>query len=140
MNIDSIKNGYVIDHIKAGRAMRIYDLLNLNTLDCQVAIITNAKSKKSGKKDIIKIDKSIPINIDALGFIDHGVTVNIVKDDKIIEKKNLKLPEKIVNLAKCNNPRCITSIEKDLDQIFILTDKENEIYRCKYCEMRLKKN
>ena len=140
MNIDSIKNGYVIDHIKAGRAMRIYDLLNLNTLDCQVAIITNAKSKKSGKKDIIKIDKNIPINIDALGFIDHGVTVNIVKDDKIIEKKNLKLPEKIVNLAKCNNPRCITSIEKDLDQIFILTDKENEIYRCKYCEMRLKKN
>lgn len=140
MNIDSIKNGYVIDHIKAGRAMKIYELLDLNNLDCQVAIITNAKSQKSGKKDIIKIDKNIPINIDALGFIDHGVTVNIVKDDKIIEKKNLKLPEEIVNLAKCNNPRCITSIEKDLDQIFILTDKENEIYRCKYCEMRLKKS
>ena len=140
MNIDSIKNGYVIDHIKAGRAMKIYELLDLNNLDCQVAIITNAKSQKSGKKDIIKIDKNIPINIDALGFIDNGVTVNIVKDDKIIEKKNLKLPEEIVNLAKCNNPRCITSIEKDLDQIFILTDKENEIYRCKYCEMRLKKS
>ncbi len=139
MNIDSIKNGYVIDHIKAGRAMQIYNLLNLNNLDCQVAIITNAKSKKSGKKDIIKIDKTIPINIDALGFIDHGVTVNVVKDDKIVEKKQLKLPEKIVNLAKCNNPRCITSVEKDLDQIFILTDKKNEIYRCKYCEMSLKK-
>ena len=140
MNIDSIKNGYVIDHIKAGRAMRIYELLDLNSLDCQVAIITNAKSKKSGKKDIIKIDKNIPINFDALGFIDHNVTVNVVKDDKIIEKKKLELPDTIVNLAKCNNPRCITSIEKDLDQIFILTDKENEIYRCKYCEMRLKKN
>ncbi len=139
MNIDSIKNGYVIDHIKAGRAMQIYNLLNLNNLDCQVAIITNAKSKKSGKKDIIKIDRNIPINIDALGFIDHSVTVNVVKDDKIIEKKKLKLPEKIVNLAKCNNPRCITSIEKNLDQIFLLTDKENEVYRCMYCEMSLKK-
>ena len=140
MNIDSIKNGYVIDHIKAGRAMKIYELLDLNSLDCQVAVITNAKSQKSGKKDIIKIDRNIPINIEALGFIDHGVTVNIVKEDKIVEKRKLELPEKIVNLAKCNNPRCITSIEKDLDQIFILTDKENEVYRCKYCEMRLKKN
>lgn len=139
MNIDSIKNGYVIDHIKAGRAMRIYELLHLNDLDCQVAIITNAKSQKSGRKDIIKIDQNIPIDIEALGFIDHSVTVNVVKDDKIVEKKKLSLPEKIVNLAKCNNPRCITSIEKDLDQIFILTDKENEIYRCKYCEMSLKK-
>ena len=140
MNIDNIKNGYVIDHIKAGRAMKIYELLNLYNTDCQVAIIMNAKSQKSGKKDIIKIDKRIPINIEALGFIDHGVTVNVVEDDKIIEKKKLELPEVIVNLAKCNNPRCITSIEKDLDQIFILTDKENEVYRCKYCEMRLKKN
>ena len=139
MNIDSIKNGYVIDHIKAGRAMRIYELLHFNDLDCQVAIITNAKSQKSGRKDIIKIDQNIPIDIEALGFIDHSVTVNVVKDDKIVEKKKLSLPEKIVNLAKCNNPRCITSIEKDLDQIFILTDKENEIYRCKYCEMSLKK-
>ena len=139
MNIDSIKNGYVIDHIKAGRAMRIYELLRLNDLDCQVAIITNAKSQKSGRKDIIKIDQNIHIDIEALGFIDHSVTVNVVKDDKIVEKKKLSLPEKIVNLAKCNNPRCITSVEKDLDQIFILTDKENEIYRCKYCEMSLKK-
>ena len=138
MNIDSIKNGYVIDHIQSGKAMKIYELLNLNELDCQVAIITNAKSKKTGKKDIIKIDREIDINLDTLGFIDHNITVNVVKDDKIIEKRKLNLPEKVVNVAKCNNPRCITSIEKDLDQIFILTDKEKEVYRCKYCEMSLK--
>lgn len=138
MNIDSIKNGYVIDHIEAGKGMKIYELLHLNELDCQVAIITNAKSKKTGTKDIIKIDREIPINLDTLGFIDHNITVNIVKDDKIIEKRKLNLPEKIVNVAKCNNPRCITSVEKNLDQIFILTDKEKEVYRCRYCEMSLK--
>ena len=138
MNIDSVKNGYVIDHIQSGKAMKIYEVLNLNELDCQVAIITNAKSKKTGKKDIIKIDREIDINLDTLGFIDHNITVNVVKDDKIIEKRKLNLPEKVVNVAKCNNPRCITSIEKDLDQIFILTDKEKEVYRCKYCEMSLK--
>ena len=134
MNIDSIKNGYVIDHIQAGKGME-----HLNELDCQVAIITNAKSQKTGKKDIIKIDKDIPIDLETLGFIDHNITVNIVKDDRIIDKRKLNLPEKIVNVAKCKNPRCITSIEKDLDQIFILTDKENEVYRCKYCEMSLKR-
>lgn len=139
MNIDSIKNGYVIDHIKAGRGMQVYNQLHLNELDCQVAIITNAKSQKSGTKDIIKIDQNIPIDLDVLGFIDHNITVNVVKDDCIIEKRKLSLPEKIVNVAKCNNPRCITSVEKQLDQIFILTDKENEVYRCKYCEMSLKK-
>lgn len=139
MNIDSIKNGYVIDHIQAGRGMEIYELLHLNELDCQVAIITNAKSKKTGKKDIIKIDKEIPINLDTLGFIDHNITVNVVKDDKIIEKRKLNLPDKIVNVAKCQNPRCITSIEKNLEQIFILTDKEKEVYRCRYCDMSLKK-
>lgn len=138
MNIDSINNGYVIDHITAGKAMEIYKLLKLNEVDSQVAIITNAKSKKSGKKDIIKIDKDIDIDIDALGFIDHNVTVNVVKNSGIIEKRKLTLPERIVNLAACNNPRCITSIEKDLDQIFILTDRENEVYRCRYCEMSLK--
>lgn len=138
MNIDSIKDGYVIDHIQAGKGMEIYELLHLNELDCQVAIITNAKSKKTGKKDIIKVDKEIPINLDTLGFIDHNITVNIVKDNKIVEKRKLNLPEKIVNVAKCNNPRCITSIEKDLDQIFVLTDREKEVYRCKYCEMSLK--
>lgn len=138
MNIDSIKNGYVIDHIKAGKAMEIYEALNLNKLDCQIAIISNAKSKKMGKKDIIKIDKKIDIDFDKLGFIDPEVTVNIVKDDKIIEKKKISLPEKIVNVVNCKNPRCITSVERELDQVFILTDKINSVYRCKYCEMSLK--
>ena len=138
MNIDSIKNGYVIDHIKAGKAMEIYEVLGLNNLDCQVAIISNAKSKKTGKKDIIKIDESIDLDFDKLGFLDPEVTVNIVKDYKIIEKRKIDLPEKIINVAKCKNPRCITSVEKDLDQIFILTDKINNVYRCKYCEMSLK--
>ncbi len=138
MNIDSIKNGIVIDHIEAGKGMDIYELLKLNELDCQVAIITNAKSKKTGKKDIIKIDKIIDIDFEKLGFIDPNLTVNIVSDNKIIEKKKLTIPDKIVNVVKCKNPRCITSIEKDLDQIFILTDKVKNIYRCKYCEMSLK--
>lgn len=138
MNIDSIKNGYVIDHIEAGKGMEIYELLNLNELDCQVAIITNAKSKKTGRKDIIKIDRNIDLDFDKLGFIDPGVTVNVVKDDKIIEKKKLSLPEQIVNVAKCKNPRCITSVERELDQVFILTDKVKNVYRCKYCEMSLK--
>ena len=110
----------------------------LNELDCQVAIITNAKSEKSGRKDIIKVDKVIDIDLDKLGFIDPNVTVNIVKDNKIVEKKKLSLPEEIVNVAKCKNPRCITSIEKELDQIFVLTDKEKNVYRCKYCETSLK--
>ena len=138
MNIDSIKNGIVIDHIQAGKAMEIYDVLNLNKLDCQVAIITNAKSKKTGKKDIIKIDKKIDINLETLGFIDPHITVNIVKNDEISDKFHLALPDRIVNVAKCQYPRCITSIERDLDQVFILTDKEKNVYRCKYCEMSLK--
>ena len=138
MNIDSIKNGYVIDHITAGKAMEIYEALGLNTLDCQVAIISNAKSQKTGKKDIIKIDKNIDLDLDKLGFMDPRVTVNIVKDDEIVEKKKIDLPEKIVNVAKCKNPRCITSVERDLDQVFVLTDKLNSSYRCKYCEMSLK--
>ena len=138
MNIDSIVDGYVLDHIQAGKAMEIYDLLNLNELDCQVAIITNAKSKKTGKKDIIKIDRDIEIDLDKLGFIDPNVTVNIVKDNVIVEKRKLSLPEKVVNVAVCKNPRCITSIEKSLDQVFNLTDREKQVYRCKYCEMSLK--
>ena len=138
MNIDSIKNGYVIDHIQSGNAMKIYDLLKLNELDCQVAIITNAKSKKTGKKDIIKIDRDIEIDLDKLGFIDPNVTVNIVKDNVIVEKRKLSLPEKVVNVAVCKSPRCITSIEKSLDQVFNLTDREKQVYRCKYCEMSLK--
>lgn len=139
MNIDSIKNGFVIDHIQAGKGMEIYEKLNLNNLDCQIAIITNAKSKKTGKKDIIKIDENININIDTLGFIDPNITINIVKNDKIVEKFHPQIPEKLVNIVECQNPRCITSVEKDLEQIFILTDKENQTYRCKYCEMSLKR-
>ena len=137
MNIDSIKNGYVIDHITAGKAMEIYELLNLKELDCQVAIITNAKSKKAGKKDIIKIDEKIDIDMEKLGFIDPNVTVNIIENDEIIEKKKLELPDKVVNVVKCKNPRCITSTERNLDQIFILTNKTKGIYRCKYCENEL---
>ena len=138
MNIDSIKNGYVLDHIKAGKALEIYEQLNLANLDCQVALITNAKSKKMGTKDIIKIDRLIDIDLDKLGFIDPNITVDVVKNEKLIEKKKIDLPEKIVNVAKCKNPRCITSVEKDLDQIFVLTDRENQIYRCHYCETSLK--
>lgn len=135
MNIDSIKNGIVIDHIKAKNGMKIYEALNLKELQCSVAIITNAKSKKMERKDIIKIDKEFDINLDALGFIDPDITINIVKDGKILKKTHIEKPKQIVNLVKCQNPRCITSIEKELEQIFILTDKEKNIYRCKYCEM-----
>ena len=138
MNIDSIKNGIVIDHIQAKKGMEIYELLNLKDLDCSVAIITNAKSKKMGRKDIIKIDKDIEINMDMIGFIEPNATINIVKNDKLVDKYCVKLPEKIINIAKCQNPRCITSVEKDLDQIFTLTDNENQVYRCQYCEMSLK--
>ena len=138
MNIDSIKNGYVLDHIKAGKAMEIYEQLGLSSLDCQVALITNAKSKKMGRKDIIKIDRLIDIDLDKLGFIDPNITVDIVENEKLMKKKKIGLPEKIVNVAKCKNPRCITSVEKDLDQIFVLTDRDNQIYRCQYRETSLK--
>lgn len=139
MNIDAIKNGYVIDHIKVGNAMKIYDVLNLNELDCQVALITNAKSKKNKVKDIIKIAKLVDIDFDKIASIDPNVTINIVKNNKIIEKKKLDLPRELINIYKCKNPRCITTIERGLDQIFVLTDKENNIYRCKYCETNLEK-
>jgi len=137
MNIDKIENGYVIDHIAAGRAMEIYNLLELQDLSCQVALITNAKSKKTKIKDIIKIGKLIDIDMQKIAFVDPGITINVVKNNEIIEKKKLELPEKLVNVHKCNNPRCITSVERDLDQAFILTNKEEKIYRCIYCESRL---
>lgn len=137
MNIDTIKNGYVIDHIKAGKAMEIYNLLNLQDLDCQIALITNAKSKKMKVKDIIKIGELIDIDLDKLAYIDSNITVNVVKKDKIIEKKKLDLPEKLVNVKSCKNPRCITSEERGLEQVFILTDKTNKMYRCMYCESKL---
>ena len=138
MNIDSITNGIVIDHIEAGKSMEIYKYLGLENLDCSVAIIKNVKSKRTGKKDIIKIDNDIDIDMDILGYIDTNITVNIIKDGKIIKKAHMELPEKLVNIVKCKNPRCITSVEQEIEQVFNLTDRENKIYRCKYCEMQAK--
>lgn len=137
MNIDSIKNGVVLDHIKAGRGMQIYDYLNLSSLDCPVAIIKNVPSKKMGKKDIIKIDADIDINFDTLGYIDPDITVNLIRDSKV-EKIRLALPEEIRGILQCKNPRCITSTEQELPQIFKLADKERRIYRCLYCESAAK--
>ncbi len=139
MNIDSIKNGYVIDHIEPGKSFEIYNYLNLGDLDTSVAIIKNAKSNKTGKKDIIKIDENLDINLDILGYLDEKITVNKIKDGKIIEKYHPELPEKLVNIIKCKNPRCITSIEKGLLHICELTDREKGIYRCKYCEEQVNK-
>ena len=135
LNVGALREGYVLDHIKAGKAMTIYHDLKLDKLDCTVAIIKNARSQKMGKKDIIKIECPIDIiDLDILGFIDHNITVNIIEDSKIVEKKELKLPSEIKNVIRCHNPRCITSIEQGLDHVFVLTDPENEVYRCKYCE------
>ena len=137
MNIDSIKNGYVIDHIEAGKSFEIYNYLKLGDLDTSVAIIKNAKSNKTGKKDIIKIDENLDINLDILGYIDPKITVNKIKDGKIVDKFHPELPEKLVNIVKCKNPRCITSIEQELPHICELTDRENVVYRCKYCEEKV---
>lgn len=135
LSIGAIKEGFVLDHIKAGNAMTIYRDLNLGSLDCTVAIIKNARSNKMGRKDIIKVECPIDVlDLDVLGFIDHDITVNVIKDNKIIEKRALKLPKQVVNVIKCKNPRCISSIEQGLDQVFILSDEEHEVYRCKYCE------
>ncbi len=138
MKIDSIKNGLVIDHITAGQAMKIYKLLGLGSLDCRVALITNVSSRIMGKKDIIKIDADISIDTDILGYVDPGVTVNIIRDEVIVEKKKLELPARLTNVITCKNPRCITSTEQELPQIFNLTDKENRVYRCLYCETKAK--
>lgn len=134
LKIDSIEKGIVLDHIKAGKAMEIYKYLNLDSLDCSVAIIKNVKSSKMGAKDIIKINDNIDINLDVLGYIDPNITVNIIEQNKIVGKKRLELPERIVNVAKCKNPRCITSIEQELDHIFRLADREKGVYRCLYCD------
>ena len=130
MNIDSIKNGIVIDHITAGKGMEIYRLLELDATDYSVALIKNASSSKMGKKDIIKIDALIDINMDILGYVDPGVTVNIIKDEKLADKICPKLPEKLTNVIKCKNPRCITTTEQELPHVFRLTDEKNRIYRC----------
>lgn len=138
MTIDSINDGIVLDHIVAGKSMEIYRYLELSKLDCAVAIIKNAVSKKVGHKDIIKIDSLIDINLDVLGYIDPGITVNIVKDGVIVEKRHLSLPEQVTGVITCKNPRCITSVEQDLPQIFHLTDREKGVYRCIYCEAKAK--
>jgi aspartate carbamoyltransferase regulatory subunit len=135
LNISGIYEGFVLDHIQAGESLRIYHDLKLDKLDCAVAIIKNAKSNKMGKKDIIKVECPIEsLDLDILGFIDHNITVNVIKGNVIVEKKDLTLPKQVTNVIRCKNPRCITSIEQGLDQIFVLTDAEKEVYRCKYCE------
>ena len=135
MNIDGILNGYVIDHIQAGKAMQIYRHLKLDKLDCSVAIIKNAKSQRMGRKDIIKIDALIPIDLEVLGYIDPNVTVNIIRDGLRVEKKHLALPERVVNIIRCKNPRCITQIEQDIEHVFVLADRDKGLYRCHYCEV-----
>lgn len=138
MKIDEIKNGIVIDHITAGKSMDIYHFLNLENLDCSVAIIKNAVSGKMGKKDIIKIDDELDIDMNVLGYIDPDVTINIIKNGERVDKRHPELPDRIENVIKCENPRCITSQETDIPHIFKLTERENRVYRCIYCESRAK--
>ena len=140
MKIDSMKNGIVLDHITAGRGMEIYKSLGLDKLDCSVAIIKNVKSNKMGKKDIIKISDNFEVNFDVLGYIDPDVTVCVIENGGVKSKHKVELPQTITNIAKCKNPRCITSIEQEIDQVFKLVDREKQIYRCIYCESKLKKN
>ena len=135
MNIDSIQNGIVIDHITAGKGMRLFELLGLDRLDASVAIIKNAHSEKRGKKDII-IDADIPVDVDVIGYVDPGATVNVIRDGRLVEKRNIDMPDRLVNVIKCKNPRCITSTEQELDHVFKLTDRRNKVYRCLYCETK----
>ena len=139
MNIDSIHNGVVLDHIQSGKSMEIYKHLKLDELDCSVAIIKNVRSDRMEKKDIIKIDSPMDLDLDVLGFIDSNITVNIIRDGERVEKKHLELPRKLVNVIRCKNPRCITVAESQLDSIFLLSDAEKHTYRCAYCEAALNK-
>ncbi len=136
MNIDSIQNGVVIDHITAGGGMKLYELLGLDGLDCSVALIRNVPSKKMGRKDIIKIDATIPINLDVIGYVDPDATVNVIRDGNLVEKKSIGMPLQLVNVIKCKNPRCITSCEQELEHVVRLTDREQKVYRCIYCETK----
>ena len=136
MNVDSIQNGIVIDHITAGQGMKLYELLGLDSLDASVALIKNVVSRKMGRKDIIKIDADIPVDLDIIGFADPGATVNIIKNGELVEKKAIEMPETLTNVIKCKNPRCITSCEQELAQVFRLTDREHKVYRCIYCETK----
>ncbi len=139
MNIDAIENGVVLDHISAGRSMDIYRYLKLDQLDCCVAIIKNVRSNRMGKKDIIKIDANFPVNLDTLGYIDPGITVNIIRNGRNVEKCKLELPERLVNIITCKNPRCITTVEQEIDQVFKLSDRETCTYKCAYCEAERKR-
>ena len=139
MIIDAISNGIVIDHISAGKAMELYNILGLDKLDCSVALLKNVSSGKLGRKDIIKIDQVLDLDWDVIGYVDPDITVNIIKDGKLAEKRQLKLPERITNVSRCKNPRCITSVEQELPQIFTLTDEETRTYRCLYCETKAEK-
>ena len=138
MNIDSIKNGIVLDHIRAGQSMEIYRILELGELDCTVAIIKNVNSSKMGKKDIIKIDAELDLDLAVLGYIDPGITVNIIKNGERVEKRHLRLTDEVRGVIKCKNPRCITSVEQDIEHVFRLRDRENRVYRCIYCESKAK--
>ena len=138
MNIDGVKTGIVLDHIKAGKSMQIYELLGLDKINNCVAIIQNADSAKYGKKDIIKIDQIIDLDFDVLGYIDSNITVNIVKDGKLERKHHMELPQTLKNVVKCKNPRCITSVEQEIVHIFKLVDRENKVYRCIYCDAEYK--
>lgn len=139
MRIDSIQNGIVLDHITPGMGMKLYEYLHLDALGCQVAMIIGAKSERMGKKDIIKIDSPIDLDLDVIGYVDPGITVDVIRNGVLTEKFNVKLPEKIVGVIKCNNPRCITTTEQELPQIFRLADPEKRLYRCVYCETKAKK-
>lgn len=135
LNVGKMEEGIVLDHIKAGYSMEIYKYLQLDKLDCSVAIIKNAVSKKMGRKDIIKIQGGLDlVDLDVLGYIDHNITISIIRGGEIVEKKSLSLPKKITNVIRCRNPRCISSLEPGLDQVFVLTDPVHETYRCRYCE------
>ena len=136
MIIDAIYNGIVIDHITAGKSMYLYNVLGLDKLDCTVALLKNVVSNKFGRKDIIKIDRILDLDWDVIGYVDPGITVNIIKDGKRVEKRQLKLPERITNVIRCKNPRCITSVEQELPQVCTLTDREKRTYRCLYCETK----
>ena len=138
MNIDSIQNGVVIDHITAGNGMRLYSLLGLDSLDVSVAIIKNVVSRKMGKKDSIKIDADIPVDFQVIGYVDPGATLNIIRDGKLVSKQAVEMPDRLVDVIRCYNPRCITSTEQELKQIFKLTDREKRVYRCIYCETAAK--
>ena len=136
MNVDSIRDGIVIDHITAGNAMKLYRLLGLDGLDVPVAMITNVVSAKLGRKDIIKVDAAIDVDLDIIGYVDPGATVNIIRDGELKEKKRIEMPEKLVNVLFCKNPRCISSCEQELDQVFCLTDRAKKEYRCAWCETK----